>query len=83
MTYLLAISIVVNFATVAAFLKRDSRHDADRTRLLDRIQAPQAAADKATVPEPAEGPPYVAPDDDEGFWRAQTAEAEFWAAHGG
>lgn len=43
------------------------RAELERNGLLNRIQAPELAA----LPENPESAPYVAPDDDKGYWAAQ------------
>lgn len=70
MTALLAAALVLQAATVAAFVllvhKLGVRHDARVDRLLQRIQAPeQAVIEHAAVPH--DGPLFVSPFDDEAF----------------
>ena len=53
--------------TLAAFVK-DA--EAERRNLLDRIQAPERAADQALIPSGVTGPDHVPFDDDEAFQAA-------------
>lgn len=70
MTYLAIICALLVGALIAQGIRHDreteAREDAwraERSQLLNRIQAPEIAV----VPE-GEPVAYVAPDDDEGYW---------------
>lgn len=68
MIFLTAICIALVCALVAEKYfnaQREREHAKEREKLLQHIQAPQLAV----LPE-MEPAPFVAPDDDEGFWQA-------------
>ena len=51
-------------------------HTALVERLLQRIQAPEAAIVEHTVAQPFASPPAVTPDDDTDFWEARLGKDE-------
>lgn len=51
-------------------------HTALVERLLQRIQAPEAAVVEHTVAQPFVSPPAVTPDDDMDFWEARLGKDE-------
>lgn len=63
---LLAALIAANITWVWLIDRKDKRHDAQLTRLLVHVQAPERAVAHATS-APVDGPLYLPPEDDKAW----------------